>query len=625
MDPRLIDLYNDELLHLQTETAEFAREYPERAARLAIDEGHVEDPYVGRLLEGVAFLAARVRLKLENQYPVFTQQLLEILFPGWLAPTPSACVLQLAVAPDDPKLPAGVPVPRGALVTGSLRGRAEVRCEFVTTQAVTLWPLRIAQVRYAAGAPDLPATVHAVARPLASVSVELELLGEADLDSLPLDRLALHVARSDVFGSQLLEQLAGRCVAVGVSTDPSGRRPQAWLEGGCVRHMGFAEDEGMLPMTARGHAGFRVLKEYAALPEKFRFVEVAGLRAALRGLQGRRLVLTFCCAGAFPRLEGAVRADALALFCVPAVNLRDVPLDRVDVTPGQTEFHLVPQGTGPRLREIVQVTELRGGGSAGEREFRPIYDAVASGTLGSASYYTVRRQKRKLSRAEERDPLRRRIATSYPGGEVFVALSEPKAAPYGRDLQFLAPRALCSNRDLPLYLRAQFADAAYVFHGAYPVKGVECIAGPTLPLAPAIDGYDPWVALSHLFVNHLSLADGDPARGAEALRAMLGLYASGPGHFLHRQADGLLHVAARPVTRRIPGAGPISFGRGIAVDLAMSDRAFDGGSPFLLASALEHYLAAHVSINSFVETRLFMTDRAEELTWPTRMGRRPTF
>jgi type VI secretion system protein ImpG len=621
MDPRLIDLYNDELLHLRTETAEFAREFPERAARLAIDDGHVEDPYVERLIEGVAFLAARVRLKLDTQYPVFTQQLLEILFPGWLAPTPSACVLHLAVDPSDPKLLAGAPVPRGAAVVGSLRGKPEVRCEFATTQALSLWPLRLAAVHYAASAPDLGTAPPGGARVASSLGVELELLGDADLDTLPLDRLPLYVARADVFGSQLVELLAGRCVGVAVSTDPSGRRPQAWLDAGCVRHMGFDEAEAMLPSPSRGHAGFRVLKEYAALPDKFRFVEVSGLRRATRGLRGRRLVLTFCFAAAFPRLEAAVRADALALHCVPAVNLREVPLDRVDVVPGRTEFRLVAHGMGPRLREIVQVTELRGGGSAGEREFRPMFDAVASGTLASASWYTVRREQRMLARSEQRG----RSATSYPGTEVHVALCEPKAAPYGRDLQYLAARALCSNRDLPLYLKVQFAEASYVFQGAHPIRGVECVAGPSVPLAPAVDGYDPWVALSHLFVNHLSLTEGDPARGAEALRAMLGLYAVGPGHFLRRQADGLVHVSARAVTRRLPGAGPITFGRGVAVDLSMTDRAFDGGSPFLLASALEHYLAAHVSINSFVEARLLLMDRAEELTWPTRIGRRPTF
>jgi type VI secretion system protein ImpG len=68
MDSRIIDLYNEELLHLRSEAAEFGREFPDTAARLALDENRVEDPYVERLLEGVAFLSARVRLKLEKQY-----------------------------------------------------------------------------------------------------------------------------------------------------------------------------------------------------------------------------------------------------------------------------------------------------------------------------------------------------------------------------------------------------------------------------------------------------------------------------------------------------------------------------------------------------------------------------
>jgi type VI secretion system protein ImpG len=106
---------------------------------------------------------------------------------------------------------------------------------------------------------------------------------------------------------------------------------------------------------------------------------------------------------------------------------------------------------------------------------------------------------------------------------------------------------------------------------------------------------------------------------------MLSLYAPMPGHFLLRQADGLVSVAAEQITRRVPGGGPLAFGRGVAIRLSMNDRAFDGGSPFVLASVLEHYLAAHVSINSFVETTLEMSDRAEQLTWPTRFGRRPTF
>ena len=144
-------------------------------------------------------------------------------------------------------------------------------------------------------------------------------------------------------------------------------------------------------------------------------------------------------------------------------------------------------------------------------------------------------------------------------------------------------------------------------------------------MSSPVDGFDPWVALSHLFVNYLSLFDAGTAKGAEVLRAMLALYATVPGHFLLRQAEGLNSVSAAQITRRIPGGGPLAFGRGVAVRLSMSDRAFDGGSPFLLGAAIENFLAAHVSINSFVETHLDLADRAETLQWPTRFGRRPTF
>lgn len=232
MDPRIIDLYNDELLHLRTEAAEFAREFPDRAARLSLDGNRVEDPYVERLIEGVAFLAARVRLKLEAQYPVFTQQVLEVLFPGWLAPSPSACVLKLAVDMANPKLLEGAPVPRGELVTGSLRGNHEVRCDFLTCRALTLWPLAIRQIQYVAAKPELTAGVFGGERPASSLRLEIELVADAELDKLPLDSLPLYVARADAFGAQLMELLGGRCMAVGSRPIlPGGAFTPGWAAG----------------------------------------------------------------------------------------------------------------------------------------------------------------------------------------------------------------------------------------------------------------------------------------------------------------------------------------------------------------------------------------------------------
>ena len=99
MDPRLLDYYRQELLHIREGAAEFAREHPKIAARLALEvttaQGECVDPYVERLLEGFAFLAARVQIRLDSEFPRFTQHLLEMVYPGFLAPTPSMLIVQL--------------------------------------------------------------------------------------------------------------------------------------------------------------------------------------------------------------------------------------------------------------------------------------------------------------------------------------------------------------------------------------------------------------------------------------------------------------------------------------------------------------------------------------------------
>ena len=81
MDPRLLRYYNRELQHVREMGAEFASEYPKIAGRLGMEGFECADPYVERLLEGFAFLAARVQLKLDAQYPVFTQHLMEMTYP----------------------------------------------------------------------------------------------------------------------------------------------------------------------------------------------------------------------------------------------------------------------------------------------------------------------------------------------------------------------------------------------------------------------------------------------------------------------------------------------------------------------------------------------------------------
>src|SRR5687768_16506915 len=95
MDPRFLRYYELELKHVREMGGEFAKEYPKIAGRLGLEAFECADPYVERLLESFAFLAARVQLKIDAEFPDFVQHMLELLYPSYLAPTPSMLVLQM--------------------------------------------------------------------------------------------------------------------------------------------------------------------------------------------------------------------------------------------------------------------------------------------------------------------------------------------------------------------------------------------------------------------------------------------------------------------------------------------------------------------------------------------------
>src|SRR6478735_8481291 len=193
MDPRLLQYYNIELQHLREMGAEFAQQFPKVAARLAMNGLEVADPYVERLLEGVGFLAARVQLKLDSEFPRFTQALLEIVYPHYLAPTPSMLVAQFKPEPQDPNLATGSRIPRNSTLRGLLGAEDVTACEFRTAQDVTLWPIEIVSASYFSFAPDLPLNTLPIAQRIkGGLRIRLRATAGLKFDRIALDRLCIY-------------------------------------------------------------------------------------------------------------------------------------------------------------------------------------------------------------------------------------------------------------------------------------------------------------------------------------------------------------------------------------------------------------------------------------------------
>jgi type VI secretion system protein ImpG len=624
MDPRLLQYYNLELQHLRETGAEFAEQFPKVAARLGMHGLEVDDPYVERLLEGVGFLAARVQLKLEAQFPRFTQALLEIVYPHYLAPTPPMLIAQLTPDPNDPNLAGGVRVARGAALSGMLAGDDATACEFRTAHDVTLWPVEIVSASYFSFAPDLPLNTLPIAQRIkGGVRIRLKTTAGLTFAQTAIDRLCFYLAGRDDVANKLYELCLATGLGALVLPLKGAPRWHEFVPAGAIQPVGFTDAEALLPVTLRSFQGYRLLQEYFSFPQRYRFFEVTGLARALKRVESNQLELVILLGRGEPTFESVVDGSNLALFCTPALNLFPKRADRIHVSDDAHEYHVVADRTRPLDFEVYAVTGVvgHGIGTDSEQEFLPFYSAYSSDQEHQRSaYFTTRREPRLVSLAAKR----RGPRSSYIGSELFLALVDPAQAPFSGDLRQLSIEALCTNRDLVLQMPKGIGATDLSLDVAAPVETVRVISGPSRPYAPLADGPVSWRAISHLSLNYLSLVQTTPEEGAAALRDLLDLYAASADHSARRQIEGIRSVRVGRVVRRLRAPGPLAFGRGLEITVQIDELAFEGASAFLLGSVLDRYFARHVSINSFTETVLRSENRGEINRWGHQWGARPT-
>lgn len=618
MDPSLLRLYNDELTHLREVGAEFAKEFPKIAARLSMDGVEVSDPYVERLLEGFAFLAARVQLKIDAEHPRLIQHMLETVYPGFLSPVPSMMMARLRPDLLDPNLARGFTIPRdSALTSEAVRGQ-NTRCEFRTSQDVTLWPVDIDAVQYFTHAPDLPLTRLPGARQIrGGLRIKLKTHGGIKFRQLGLDTLPLHIAAPDDVAFRLHELVLGNGLGTWVGGGEKASM-SAYADAGSVQAMGYGDNEALLPETLRGFSGHRLLQEYAAMPQRFLQFSVTDLARRFALIDGTEAEVVVLFSKPDVSLESLVDAQSLALYCTPAVNLFPKRLDRIQLGTGAWEHHVVPDRTRPMDFEVHSIETVTGYGTAqaAEQKFLPLYTAFHDESRSHGAYYTVRREPRLLSSRQRLEGPR----SAYIGQELFLSLVDPNNAPFRDDIRQLSLTALATNRDLPTLLPG--SATTWTLDAAGPTIRIDTLRGPTRPVQRIARGDVGWAMVSLLSLNYLSIAGEDPARAAAALRSLLSLHGPEQDMAWSKQVDGVQSLRAQSVVRRLPFPGPLTFGCGVEITLVADELGFQGSSAFLLGSVLDQFFARHASANSFVETVLRSASRGEILRTRPRVGTR---
>jgi type VI secretion system protein ImpG len=606
MSDDLLPYYNRELVAIRKLAAEFADANPKIAGRLRLSADAVDDPHVARLLDGAAFLAARVHHRLDDEFPELTDALLGLLYPQFLAPVPSMAILQLSCASD---LLVPLRVARNLpLDTEPVQGQ---QCRFRTAWPTTLWPVEIESARLS----GLPLVAPPNTIPQGSLSVLRIVLKcanpEANFTQLGLDSLRVFLRAPANISLPLYELLCGHTLSVAYADSPSDTGavvvgPEA------LRPVGFETDEALIPWPARGFSGFRLLAEYFAFPEKFLFIDLNRIEAKTLAAAGNRLEVFIYLDRAVPELERTIGVDAFALGCVPIINLFPQRCEPIPVTHEDIHYRVVPDSRRPNGMEvwtIERLQETRPDGTS--RPWRPFYRLAEQPTGADAApggFYQVNRRQSAL-------PLR--------GSDVYLALFEPDFDATGQPSDtVLSVDALCTNRDLPSELP---------FGGGHPrmrlaqglasVTKITCITAPSAPLRLKQREQSFWRLVSHLSLGHLSVVDG--AAGAAALKEALRLYDLRDTAETHAAIEGLIGVTSRPGTARVPGARAGAFCRGLDVTLEFDQRSWEVGGLYLLASVIERFLALHATVNSFARTRARFRGRDEKVAaWPARAGAR---
>ncbi len=604
----LLAYYERELTFLRQMGAEFAERYPKIASRLLLEPDRCEDPHVERMIEAFAFLAARVHLKVDDEFPEITEALLSILYPHYIRPVPSMSVVEFHLDPEQGKLTTGLTIPRGSVLYS--RPVEGVPCKFRTCYDTTLWPLSVSEVQW--GTPDRLQPPLKAPDAVAVLRVELRCLPDVTFAKLATRSLRFYLNGESNLVHTLYEVLCNNCTQILVREPAADAKKQPRvLPPDALRPVGFSEDEAILPYPRRSFIGYRLLQEYFSFPEKFFFLELDGLEQLSAGGFKERaevifLISSFERSDRHQTLELGVSAKTFRLGCSPIINLFPQTAEPILLDQTRSEYPIIPDVRRRYATEIFSVDEVLSSNPQS-------HDVIYFEPFYSYRHASIREKNQTFWHATRRPSGRR----NDEGTEVYLSLVDLSSRPVRPEVETITVRCICTNRDLPARLPFGSEGGDFELEGISSIKRIVALKRPTPAMRLPAGKSALWRLISHLSLNYLSLVE----EGKEALQEILQLYNFAGSVHLEKQITGITSVKSRRHFARVISEYGISFARGTRIEIDFDEDQFVGGGVYLFASVLEHFLGLYASMNSFSQLVATTRQRKEVLQeWPPRAG-----
>ncbi|WP_434998732.1 type VI secretion system baseplate subunit TssF [Vibrio scophthalmi] len=581
--------FREELAFLKEQGKQFTEIHPQLSRFL---HGRTTDPDVERLLEGFAFLTARLREKVEDEFPELTHSIINMLWPNYLRPVPSMSIV--AFSPDK-SVSDKHQIGRGTQLDS--RPVFGTKCHFRTCRNVNIYPIECIDV-----------TSHHT-REASLIDISLSLLGENSVGDIHLDDLRFYLG-GDKYSSQMLYLWLNHYLdKVWIEVDGT---PFS-LPKNALKTVGFDSEQALLPYPNNVYEGYRVLQEYLSFPEAFHFFDITQLKSALPKSVTNDFKLKISFTKTLPT-DVRVRKDNFQLYCTPVINLFDHDADPIDLTGRRSEYRVVPSSRYPAHYEVFSVDGVFGWqdktqASQRIRGKKRVYSAFES-------------FQHEVERARNREALyyRTRVKNSIRGDgfDNFIAFIRGDETQSMQVDEAVSLKLTCTNRLLPLELGV--GDICEPTDTSPPFATFSNITVPSQSLRPVLDGSLLWMLISNLSLNYLSLLSKDALSSvlrAYDFRALVDRQAE---RVAQLRLEGIQNIESQPVDKILRGL-PV---RGLKSTIHIDQNCFGSeGELYLFGTVLSHFFALYASINSFHELVVINASNQEKYTWGTQAGMQP--
>ncbi|KPJ67160.1 MAG: hypothetical protein AMJ43_05770 [Coxiella sp. DG_40] len=567
------EYFEAEMRLLREAAQEFAEKYPEQAGMLNLRALQDRDPYIERLLEGVAFLTAQIKQKIDDDIPEISESLLLQLWPHLLRPFPSMTIVQFNARLG--QLQQTYEVIKGTELQSQMVGEKDNKqvCKFRTCYSVKVNPVHLN---------DVCITDDKTGGSL--IKLQFQIDAGITADSLDLSNLCLFLHADSALALVLCFALIGQTKQVEVSFPEYSTLSNIVLGNQeCIYPSNFSAEDCLSPKTGRSFYGFHLLREYFLFREKYFFITLQGLQNIKWPEHCQQFTVVIHSKSLLQK-DYQISKETFHLHCVPAINLFETTSEPIELTHKRYEYPIIVNADNLEANMLYSINDVYGTNKiSGQRNIYYPMNSFRHKKDNGSYYHVIRRD-----------------------SHAYLAINSNK----NFSQEYLSCAVTACNGYYPRnYLQEnQINIPASGFPDYIQFKN---ITRPTsMHTFPQQNDYR-WILVSHLSLNYSSLAD------LKTLQRLLSNY-----DWSHRQENqkrilGIHDIDVATVNKVYKGA----LTQGIKFTLKIHENNFTSlADIYLFGLVLHRFFSMYISINFFVVTRIICDPSNKEFVWQSLHG-----